>query len=778
MHPTRIHRTRLAATAALLFIMSNALAMAGVLDGTSKTINSTSPVELWTLRNGAVLTATGATTSGINSTDSIVNLYSVTNNGTLTLRNGSAATISDTLLNAAGGTGLTFGNAAGAAGDGLRSNATLTNSRVNGATGIGARVEYGGVLNLIDSAIFSIRLGSATGLLLANGETSVTAGSTITGMRNGVRITNINLGSVDYGRTLIVDGSTITSNTGAAISVVGSALLPDARADITIANGSVLHSGNGNLLEVDRFSSAKFTNDASALEGNIVVEEGGSANVSLRNMASIKGVLSNVAALQIASGSSLILTGDSSVDSLTLDTGIVEISAADSTVYNTLTLGSLSGRGTFIYNTNLGVPEGDKLVITGTAEGTHQLYARSTGVSPTEENALTLVETNGGHATFTLRNNVVELGVYKYYLNRSGTNWVLAGKKNIDPVDPVVPNDPTCTQGVDCPVDPVNPVNPDSPVGPVAPQPQPTDLSESAMSAIALHAAAANVRYSETAALRQRLGNIRMGKRENGVWGRTYGRGIKGNGANDVAFDQTIWGLQAGAETEVILSGVPIVLGGFGGYSNSKVKLDGGSEGDIDSTYAGIYGAWLGEGGLYVDGQFQINHLSTDASVVMVDGVGASGGYHAMAFGGEAEAGRAYDLGNDWFATPFARLSAVRIGSFDYQLNNGLVVDGDADRSVQGRIGATFGIHRKLENGGVFQPYIRLAVAQEFIDRNKLMINSIDFNNAFNGTRGEVGTGFAYQLADTLQLHADVDFSAGKSLHRNWGGNFGLSYNF
>lgn len=118
-----------------------------------------------------------------------------------------------------------------------------------------------------------------------------------------------------------------------------------------------------------------------------------------------------------------------------------------------------------------------------------------------------------------------------------------------------------------------------------------------------------------------------------------------------------------------------------------------------------------------MDRQFQINHLFADANVVMLDGVGASGGYHTMTFGGEAEAGRAYELGIDWFATQFARLSAVCIGSFDYQLNNGLGVDGDVYRSVHGRIGATLGTNRKLQNGNIFQPYIRLAVAQEFIDR-------------------------------------------------------------
>lgn len=162
----------------------------------------------------------------------------------------------------------------------------------------------------------------------------------------------------------------------------------------------------------------------------------------------------------------------------------------------------------------------------------------------------------------------------------------------------------------------------------------------------------------------------------------------------------------------------------------------------------------------------------------MADGTGASGDYSATGVGGQIEVGKTFDLGNNWFTTPFGQLSALRISSFSYSLNNGLNTDSDAYGSLQGRVGVTFGYNNKLENGGVFQPYFRLALAQEFIDSNKLKINGIDFNNAFNGTRGEVGAGFAYELNNALQIYADVDFSGGAGVTRNWGGNFGLSFKF
>lgn len=759
MHTKEIQRGNLAIVTALMLVSTSSFALAGTLDGTSETIDENSFSERWTLTNGAMLTATNATTIGISSTNSIVNLSNVTNNGTLALNNGSVATVTDTFLSATGSTGITFGNSTGVSGDGVRSAATVTNSTVNGATGTGARVEYGGVLNLINSTLYSTRLPVGTGLVLANGEANVSAGSSVIGNRNGIRITSTSTGAVDYGRTLKVDGSTITSNTGAAISVVGSTVFGDPRAEITITNGSTLKSGNGNLLELDKFSSAKFMVDSSALEGNISVEDGGVADVLIQNNGSIKGMLSGVDALSLNSGGKWVLTGNASIGSLALDRGIVEISAQDSSTFNILTLAALSGKGTFIYNTDLSVPTGDKLVITGTAEGSHELIVRSTGISPSIENSLTLVETKAGDATFTLRNSVVELGVYKYYLNKVNGNWVLTGQQDVDPVEPGPKPEP----------------NPEPRPGP---KPAPVNLSESAKTAISLHAATSNVWYGETGTLRQRISDVRQGRGENGIWGRTYGRGFKGNGVNDVNFDQNIWGLQAGAETETRFAGVPVILGAFGGYSKSDIKLDAGSKGEIDSGYGGVYATWLGNAGLYVDGLFKINRFSHNANVLMADGIGSSGDYSATGFGGEIELGKTHNFGNDWFATPFARLSAFHINAFDYGLSNGLKVNGDTYRSVQGRFGATFGLNHTLGNGSLLQPYLRLAVAQEFIDDNKLFINSVGFNNAFNGTRGEVGSGIAYQIGDKLQLHADIDFSAGKDIDRNWGGNFGLSYKF
>lgn len=537
-----------------------------------------------------------------------------------------------------------------------------------------------------------------------------------------------------------IDGSRLVSADGPAILIEGEVL-----STVTISGGSVVESGTGTLLDVRDAAIADLTVDNSTLIGDVAVQEGASAEITLQNNGSLTGQLTGVDNLALNSGGTWKMVADGGVTSLAMNGGAVEISDGTGSQFNTLTVGTLAGNGTFVMGTNLGIPEGDKLVVTeaGGASGDHMLHVRNTGAEPTEENALTLVETNGGGATFKVVGDAVDLGVYKYYLHQVGDDWRLSGSQ----------------------------------LDGGGSGPGPEDLTPSAQTVIGLHAGAANVFYGELGTLRQRMGDVRMGKGENGIWGRTYGRGLKGNGAAG-DFNQSLWGLQAGAEREINVGGLPIIFGVFGGYSNSTVNLDGPSEGEIDSGYGGLYATWLGNDGLYVDGLFKANRFSNDARVVMSDGTGASGGYDVTGVGGQIAAGKTYDLGSGWYAEPFAQLAALHIGSFDYRLSNGMVTDGGAYNSLQGRIGATLGFNHMLDDGSVLQPYMRVAVAQEFIDNNTLRINNVGFNNSFDGTRGEVGAGFAYQISDAFQIHADVDFSGGKDVSRNFGGNFGLSYKF
>ena len=135
---------------------------------------------------------------------------------------------------------------------------------------------------------------------------------------------------------------------------------------------------------------------------------------------------------------------DNSLTSLSLNKGTVNLEKT--TNFQTLTIFSnLSGSGTFNLNTNIAENKSDKIVVKGSAEGNHKIGVTNQGAN-IANGKVTLVETNGGNAAFSLTNpnNRVDLGAYQYFLTKEGNNWVLANSKNaVTPTPPVAPVTPS-----------------------------------------------------------------------------------------------------------------------------------------------------------------------------------------------------------------------------------------------------------------------------------------------------------------------------------------------
>ncbi|HFL9865304.1 TPA: adhesin-like autotransporter YpjA/EhaD, partial [Escherichia coli] len=145
------------------------------------------------------------------------------------------------------------------------------------------------------------------------------------------------------------------------------------------------------------------------LEGAIRITD--SATFTIGN-----GVDTTLADLTAASRGSVWLNSNNScagtsnceyrVNSLLLNDGDVYLSAPATTngIYNTLTTSELSGSGNFYLHTNIAGSRGDQLVVNNNATGNFKIFVQDTGVSPQSDDAMTLVKTGGGDASFTLGN--------------------------------------------------------------------------------------------------------------------------------------------------------------------------------------------------------------------------------------------------------------------------------------------------------------------------------------------------------------------------------------
>ncbi|MBD8598852.1 autotransporter outer membrane beta-barrel domain-containing protein [Pseudomonas sp. CFBP 8772] len=719
--------------------------------GSEATVSYADTPEDWRLNNARLVVTPGGETANIDARwNSTVDI----DGGTATSR-GSAGVLLETsraVINNATITAQNITSSTSEASFGLHlyrydtdtggSSAVVTNSIISGA-GRGINAFDGAEVSLVNTTVKGNAgvdtvgpISGGVGMVLG-GSRATMSGSTVVGENNGVVIVSGRTGAQSSAASLVVaDGSAVVGENGSAI-LVSAGNAPAVETRIDVANGSTLKGGNGVILEVENAAIATFNVSASQLEGDVLVQEGSTAKLSLDSNASLTGKVTNATSLAIDHSSAWIMQGHSSVNSLLLNGGTVDLRGT-TPEFSRLTLGQLEGNGTFAMGTDLAAGESDFLEVTGTAVGSYQLLVQNTGVDPVQANdTQTLVHVAEGDAQFSLLGGKVDFGTYAYQLEQNvaegGTDWSLV---------------------------------------------KTDELSESSQAVIGLFSAAPTIWYGESATLRTRMGELRNGTDQGGGWIRSYGNKFNMSAGGGVAYKQVQQGVAFGADAPLPSNEGQWLVGLMGGYSKSDLDLQQGTSGTVDSYYLGAYSTWLADDGFYVDALIKANRFQNHSEVRMSDGEKAKGNYNTAGVGASVEVGKHIKLADDWFVEPFAQVSGLLVGGESYDLDNGMRASSNRADSLLGKAGTQVGRTFTLDDGAFVQPYMKVAAAHEFVSRNRVSINENRFTNDLSGSRVELGAGVAAQMTDVLQLHADVDFMKGRNIEQPWGVSVGVRYSW
>ena len=370
-----------------------------------------------------------------------------------------------------------------------------------------------------------------------------------------------------------------------------------------------------------------------------------------------------------------------------LDASNSEITFAPTSEYKTLTIrDNLTGSGTFNLNTNIAENKSDKIVVKGTAEGNHKIGVTNQGAN-VANGKVTLVETNGGNAAFSLTNpnNRVDLGAYQYFLTKEGNNWVLANSKNAvtptspaAPVTPVTPNKPVVTPNKPV-ATPTTPVLPSTPL-----------LSDLANAQVSLRQAQLLLVEDDLSGIHQRLGEVKNSEKGN-VWVRNVNSRPKlaalSTGESETSgFKQNVHSVQVGADAAITDN---LRVGGFVDRSQANVDFnDHYGDGKVRSNSVGLYAAYLADNGIYVDNIVKYSRLHANSNYTEKR--------HYNAYTISSELGKRFSLVNDWTITPQAQLAWTHISSQENE---------DSLSSVYSRIGLRVAKGFALSNGWNLQPY-------------------------------------------------------------------------
>lgn len=399
--------------------------------------------------------------------------------------------------------------------------------------------------------------------------------------------------------------------------------------------------------------------------------------------------------LNLTNNTTWDLVDNSEVTDLHLNNSAVSLTNTNAP-YATLTItGNLTGSGIFNLNTNIAENKSDKIVVKGTAEGNHKIGVTNQGAN-VANGKVTLVETNGGNAAFSLTNpnNRVDLGAYQYFLTKEGNNWVLANSKNVvtptPPVAPVTPSKPVVTPSKPA-VTPSTPVvTPSNPVVPPAVLPSTPLLSDLANAQVSLRQAQLLLVEDDLNGIHQRLGEVKNGEKGN-VWVRNVNSRQKlaalSTGESETSgFKQNVHSLQVGADAAVTDN---LRVGGFVGRSQANVDFNGHyGDGKVRSNSVGLYAAYLADNGIYVDNIVKYSRLHANSDHTEKR--------HYNAYTISSELGKRFSLANDWTITPQAHLAWTHISSQENE---------DSLSSVYSRIGLRVAKGFALSNGWNLQPY-------------------------------------------------------------------------
>lgn len=778
-------------------------ALAGDLDGTKHTVVAGDPSEDWRVRNGGELTlATGAQAGYIQAEE---DSRLVMDGATLTRPlsgpnaglNHAVRVLDDAQLEARNTTFLGGGVFVG----GASASAHLVDSRIFVSTASGSAgsttgidiTSVGGTLSTdpsitiegtqvqVEDASAPLRpLNSGIGARMSYGRVNILNGSYVEGANVGALIVGLNTGE-GAGATppqLRIDGSTVKSGRGAAIRVAP--FRDDSNMQITVANGSNLISGDGNLLLVESYDGSQatgaaninFTVDDSRLAGNITLDQATAANSSLdvflRNKAQIDGRFTNVTTADIDSDSTWLMTGDSNVGALTLGaTGTVAL--GNGSTFNTLNVDTFTGNGgTLLFNTQLGddTSATDKLIVSGDTSGQANVrVVNAGGAGAKTDKGIELIRVGGAsNGQFDLQGRAVG-GQYEYFLFKDATNggWYLRSELATVP-DPCVV-DPTLPQCKPI-VDPVDPVDPADPTPVLRPETGAYLANQFAVDQLLRHG------------WRDRQGGSFS---DDGVrgWARVDANQSKLGAVNDqldLRVDRSR--VQLGADMGVFDNGRGRlgVMGTLAQSSaTSRSELTGYSaKGKVEGGALGVYGSWNNDA-LYVDASVQRGQFRN-----RVQGEGlAEERYDSDIWQSALEAG--YRIGIGQIGTtavslqPELQLIYTNTSTDRHEETNGTVVRALDNNGLSGRLGLRLQGEGHSTAGASVSPYV---VANWYRDgaNNGIAFDDEVLKAGIPRNRYELSAGARVQFRSGLSAWGGFGVMRGDHGYREATGNLSVAY--
>ncbi|EIT5716323.1 fibronectin-binding autotransporter adhesin ShdA [Salmonella enterica] len=571
--------------------------------------------------------------------------------------------------------------------------------------------------------------------------------------------------------------------------------------DTNVQEGTLWLTGTGTIGEVGSQQAVNVASDATF---------GGSNGTTVNGQVTNEGTL--VFGDSEETGAIFTLNGD------LINMGTITSGSSSSTPGNTLYVdGNYTGNGGSLYlNTVLGDDDSatDKLVITGDASGTTDLYINGIGDGAQTTNGIEVVDVGGVSTSdaFVLKNEVnASLYTYRLYWNESDNDWYLASKAQSDDDDSggddtpsdggddggnVTPPDDGGDGGNVTPPDDGgdggNVTPPDDGGGDVTPPDHGGDVAPQYRADIGAYMGNQwMARNLQMQTLYDREGS-QYRNADGSVWarfkaGKAESEAVSGNIDMDSNYSQ----FQLGGDILAWGNGQQsLTVGVMASYINADTDSTGNrgadgsqftSSGNVDGYNLGVYATWFADAqthsGAYVDSWYQYGFYNNSVE----SGDAGSESYDSTANAVSLETGYRYDIalsnGNTVSLTPQAQVVWQNYSADSVKDNYGTRIDGQDGDSWTTRLGLR--VDGKLYKGS-------RTVIQPFAEANWLHTSddvSVSFDDAtvkqdLPANRAELKVGLQADIDKQWSVRAQVAGQTGSNDFGDLNGSLNLRYNW
>ncbi|EAW3438731.1 fibronectin-binding autotransporter adhesin ShdA [Salmonella enterica] len=558
--------------------------------------------------------------------------------------------------------------------------------------------------------------------------------------------------------------------------------------DTNVQEGTLWLSGDGTIGEMGSQQAVNVASDATF---------GGSNGTTVNGKVTNEGTL--VFGDSEETGAILTLNGD------LINMGTLASGSSSSTPGNTLYVdGDYTGNGGSLYlNTVLGDDDSatDKLVISGDASGTTDLYINGIGNGAQTTNGIEVVDVGGTSTSdaFVLKNEVnASLYTYRLYWNESDNDWYLASKAQSDDDDSgsdvTPPDDDSDVTPSDDGDDGGNVTPPDDgdDGGNVTPPDDGGDVAPQYRADIGAYMGNQwMARNLQMQTLYDREGS-QYRNADGSVWarfkaGKAESEAVSGNIDMDSNYSQ----FQLGGDILAWGNGQQsVTVGVMASYINADTDSTGnrGADGsqftsssNVDGYNLGVYATWFADAqthsGAYVDSWYQYGFYNNSVE----SGDAGSESYDSTANAVSLETGYRYDIalsnGNTVSLTPQAQVVWQNYSADSVKDNYGTRIDGQDSDSWTTRLGLR--VDGKLYKGS-------RTVIQPFAEANWLHTSddvSVSFDDAtvkqdLPANRAELKVGLQADIDKQWSVRAQVAGQTGSNDFGDLNGSLNLRYNW